>query len=140
MYLKTSSKMRVSNQLQRTSTRWPPEWLASNFSLQYHTWIKHKGHENKLNDHQLKKLLIVRQILKIFSALRSVLCMTSELSFILDKWAQIEATRPYYYLAHGQRWSRRHCSVSTSVGKTADHTRTYTHPSWYIIYFVVCVL
>ena len=38
------------------------EWLTSNFSLQYHPWIKHKGHKNKGNDHQLKKLLIVKQV------------------------------------------------------------------------------
>ena len=41
------------------------EWLASNFSLQYRPWIKHEGHENKGNDHQLKKLLIVRQNLLV---------------------------------------------------------------------------
>ena len=41
------------------------EWLASNFSLQYHPWIKHKGQENKGKDHQLKKLLIVTQILLV---------------------------------------------------------------------------
>ena len=28
----------------------PWEWLASNFSFQYHPWIKHLGHENKGND------------------------------------------------------------------------------------------
>ena len=37
----------------------------ANFSLQHHPWIKHKGHENKVNDHQLKKLLIVKQILLV---------------------------------------------------------------------------
>ena len=37
--------------------------LASNFFLQYHPWIKHSGHDDKPNDHQLKKLLTVRQIL-----------------------------------------------------------------------------
>ena len=41
----------------------PWEWLVSNFSLQYHHWIAHDGHENKGHDQQLKKLLIVRQIL-----------------------------------------------------------------------------
>ena len=41
----------------------PWEWLVSNFSLQYHHWIAHEGHENKAHDQQLKKLLIVRQIL-----------------------------------------------------------------------------
>ena len=35
------------------------EWPVSNFSLQYHLWIIHYGHKN---DHQLKKLLIVKQI------------------------------------------------------------------------------
>ena len=43
----------------------PQEWLASNFSLPYHPWIKHEGHESKGSDHQLKKLLIVRQILLV---------------------------------------------------------------------------
>ena len=43
----------------------PQECLASNFSLQYHPWIKHKGHENEENDHQLKRIAIVQQILLI---------------------------------------------------------------------------
>ena len=34
------------------------EKQASNFSLQYHV-IKHEGHENKGNDHQLKQFLIM---------------------------------------------------------------------------------
>lgn len=33
-------------------------------SLHYHTWITHKGHENKGSDLQLKKLYIVKQILR----------------------------------------------------------------------------
>ena len=41
----------------------PLWWLASEFSLQYHSWIKHLGHENRGDDHQLKKVLIVKQIL-----------------------------------------------------------------------------
>ena len=28
------------------------EWLVSNFSLQYHPWITHYGHENEGNDPQ----------------------------------------------------------------------------------------
>ena len=43
----------------------PQEWLATNFSLQYHPWIKHEGHKNRGNDHQLKKLLIVEHILLV---------------------------------------------------------------------------
>ena len=43
----------------------PWEWLASNFSLQYHPWITRQCHENKGNDHQHKKLLIVKQILLV---------------------------------------------------------------------------
>ena len=43
----------------------PWEWLASNFSLPYHTWIKHYGQENKGADHWPKKLLIVGQILHV---------------------------------------------------------------------------
>ena len=35
---------------------------ASSFSQQFNPWIKHKGHENKINDRKLKKLLILRQI------------------------------------------------------------------------------
>ena len=35
------------------------EWLVSNFYLQYHHWIKRWGHENKGNDHQLKRLFIL---------------------------------------------------------------------------------
>ena len=38
---------------------------ASNFSLQYHHWITHQCHENEGNDHQLKKLSIVRQIVLV---------------------------------------------------------------------------
>ena len=39
------------------------DWiLVSNFSSQYHPSIKCKGHNNKGNDYQLKKLLIVEQI------------------------------------------------------------------------------
>ena len=41
--------------------------LASGFSLQYHPWITHKGHENKGNDHQQEKLLIVKWILLVSS-------------------------------------------------------------------------
>ena len=39
----------------------PPqfEWSASNFSLEYHYWIIQLSHENKGNDRQLEKLLIV---------------------------------------------------------------------------------
>ena len=33
-------------------------------SLHYHTWITHKGHENKGSDRQLKKFYIVKQILR----------------------------------------------------------------------------
>ena len=43
----------------------PQECLAWNFSLQYHPWIKHSGHENEENDHQLKRIAIVQQILLI---------------------------------------------------------------------------
>ena len=43
----------------------PWEWQASNFSLQYQHWITHKCQENKSNYHQLKKLLIIRQILLV---------------------------------------------------------------------------
>ena len=43
----------------------PQEWLASNFSLWYHLWIKHESHEKRGDDHQLKQLLIVKQILLV---------------------------------------------------------------------------
>ena len=36
-------------------------YMASNFSLQTHPY----GHESQGNDHQLKKLLIVKQILLV---------------------------------------------------------------------------
>ena len=36
------------------------ECLVSNFSLHYHPWIEHTGYENKGNDHQFKKLLILK--------------------------------------------------------------------------------
>ena len=35
----------------------------SNFSLKYYPQIIHEGNENRENGHQLKKLLIVKQIL-----------------------------------------------------------------------------
>ena len=40
-------------------------WLASIFSSQHYPWLKHYSHENKGNDHQLKELLIVIQILLV---------------------------------------------------------------------------
>ena len=43
----------------------PLEWPTSNFSSQPHPWITYEGHKNKRNDHQLKKLLIVKQILLV---------------------------------------------------------------------------
>ena len=42
---------------------YPWEWLASNFSLQYQSWNKHWGLENKENDHQLLKILLDRQVI-----------------------------------------------------------------------------
>ena len=41
----------------------PKSKKASNFSSQYHHWITRSDHENKGNNHQLKKLLILKQIL-----------------------------------------------------------------------------
>ena len=35
------------------------------FSLQYFSWITHQDQENIRNDHQLKRLLIVKQILLV---------------------------------------------------------------------------
>ena len=43
----------------------PQEWLASNFSLQYHLWITYLGHKNKGIDQQVKKSLTVTQILPV---------------------------------------------------------------------------
>ena len=43
----------------------PKEWLASSFSLQYHSWINHEGYNKKRNDHQAKKLLNFKQILLV---------------------------------------------------------------------------
>ena len=43
----------------------PKSGLALNFSLQYHPWISHHGHKNKRNDHQIKKFLIIKQILPV---------------------------------------------------------------------------
>ena len=37
------------------------EWLAANFSKQYHCWMKHKRHENQRNDHKLVKLVILNK-------------------------------------------------------------------------------
>lgn len=47
------------------------KWQASNFFLQYHFWIKCYSQEDKGNDLQLKKLMIVLQIL-LFSTIRNV--------------------------------------------------------------------
>ena len=49
----------------------PLKWLNSNFSLQYLVWITYKGHKNKGNEDQLKKLSIVKQIL-VVSIFRNV--------------------------------------------------------------------
>ena len=43
------------------------KWLESNFSLHHHSWINFKGHESNGSDHQFRKLLIVKQILLIFT-------------------------------------------------------------------------
>ena len=50
---------RLATQLLRMTS------IYSNFSSQYHPWIKHEGHENKANDHQVKKLLIFEQTLLV---------------------------------------------------------------------------
>ena len=49
-----------------------PEWPASNFSFQFHQWIKHQGHKNRGNDNLQKNQLIVKQIL-LASTLGNVL-------------------------------------------------------------------
>ena len=49
----------------------PQKWLLYNFFLQYYSWITHKGYENKRNDHQRRKLLIVKLILLV-STLKNV--------------------------------------------------------------------
>ena len=41
--------------------------LASNFSLQYHSQIKYRGHKNNGNHHLFKKLLIFKQILLVIT-------------------------------------------------------------------------
>ena len=46
-------------------TLWPLRWPTFTFSLYYHPWIKHEGQENKGRDHQLKKRLIIKQILLV---------------------------------------------------------------------------
>ena len=50
---------RLATQLLRMTS------IYSNFSLQSHPWIKHEGHENRENDHQVKKLLIFEQTLLV---------------------------------------------------------------------------
>ena len=39
------------------------DWHLINFSLQYYPWIKDDSHDNRGNDHLLRKLLIFQQIL-----------------------------------------------------------------------------
>ena len=41
------------------------ERMDSKFSSQHHSWIKCKGHRKKVNDRQLKRLLIIEQILLV---------------------------------------------------------------------------
>ena len=43
------------------------EWLAANFSKQYHCWMKHKRHENQGNDHKLVKLVICNKFSLLIS-------------------------------------------------------------------------
>ena len=50
-----------------TNTLTPYKWLASNFSLQYHLWIKCRGHENNRNYHQFKELIIFKQTLLVIT-------------------------------------------------------------------------
>ena len=45
----------------------PQEWLASDISLWYYSWFKHKGQENTRNDYHLGKRLIVKDILLVRS-------------------------------------------------------------------------
>ena len=41
----------------------PKEWREFDFFFLYHCWIKYQSHENKGDDLQVKKLLIVGQII-----------------------------------------------------------------------------
>ena len=43
----------------------PWEWLTPNISLQFHRWIKHYGHENEWNYHQLWNILLLSKFFLI---------------------------------------------------------------------------
>ena len=103
-------------------TRDPLEWPISYFSLQYHIWIKHQGHENKGNDNQPKdsKFLIVKQILLI-STLGNV------------RWQY----REYAYWCKGEKL-RQLCGH-----RNINCIGVYTRPTvkHYLIYpYVYCII
>ena len=47
----------------------PLEWLASKFSLQYHSWIKREGDGSNRNDHLFRKLLFYHSLFVNTSAI-----------------------------------------------------------------------
>ena len=63
----------------------PKEWLASNFSSQCHPWITKEGQKKKGNDHQLKRVLIVKKFL-LGIILENVLETVWRLSILMFGW------------------------------------------------------
>ena len=62
LHLITFRRSRTGGCFQSVETA---EWQASIFSLQYDLWNKHEIRENRGDDHWLKQLLVVQQILLV---------------------------------------------------------------------------
>ena len=59
LYSQLPSPPRMIDKNQPFAPPPPQDWLTSNFSLQYHLWITHGGHENRGNIQPPKKFLTV---------------------------------------------------------------------------------
>ena len=86
---------------QQSLTVWPLQWLACNFTPLYHPWIINYGHKNKGNEYQLKKLLIVEQILLVSTLSnfkRTVLRIWVKRANKIDMYCRLECTRLAFHL------------------------------------------
>ena len=64
----------------------PYEWLVSNYPLQYHLLIKHLGHTDKRDDHQLKKVLIIKKIINYHHQHLKRKCMGNSMENMNTVW------------------------------------------------------
>ena len=64
----------------------PKEWLVSNYPLQYHLLIKHLGHTDKRDDHQLKKVLIIKKRINYHHQHLKRKCMENSMENMNTVW------------------------------------------------------